>query len=51
MRIAAQAEVDYAIAEVYETDVGKVKVGQRASIISEHGGFAGKIKGTVDHIG
>jgi HlyD family secretion protein len=41
----------YAIAEVYETDVGKVKVGQRASIVSEHGGFAGKIKGTVDHIG
>lgn len=41
----------YAIAEVYETDVGKVKVGQRASIISEHGGFTGEIQGTVDHIG
>lgn len=40
----------YAIAEVYETDVGKVKVGQRASIISEHGGFTGEIQGTVDHI-
>jgi HlyD family secretion protein len=41
----------YAIAEVYETDVGKVKVGQRASIISEHGGFTGEIQGIVDHIG
>jgi HlyD family secretion protein len=41
----------YAIAEVYETDVGQVKVGQRALIISEHGGFTGEIQGTVDHIG
>ena len=41
----------YAIAEVYETDVGRVKVGQRATIISEHGGFEGKLRGAVDHIG
>ena len=41
----------YAIAEVYETDVGRVKVGQRATVISEHGGFEGKLQGTVDHIG
>ena len=41
----------YAIAEVYETDVNKVKVGQRATIISEHGGFEGQLQGTVDHIG
>ena len=41
----------YAIAEVYETDVGKVKVGQPATVISEHGGFEGKLQGTVDHIG
>jgi HlyD family secretion protein len=41
----------YAIAEIYETDVGKIRVGQRASIISEHGGFAGAVHGTVDHIG
>ncbi len=41
----------YAIAEVYETDVGRVKVGQRATVISEHGGFAGKLQGTVDHVG
>ena len=41
----------YAIAEIYETDVSKIKVGQRASIISEHGGFAGTLHGTIDHIG
>lgn len=41
----------YAIAEVYETDIGRVKVGQKATVISEHGGFAGKLQGTVDHIG
>jgi HlyD family secretion protein len=41
----------YAIAEVYETDVGKIKLGQQATVISEHGGFEGEVSGTVDHIG
>ena len=41
----------YAIAEVYETDISRVKVGQRATVVSEHGGFEGKLQGTVDHIG
>jgi HlyD family secretion protein len=41
----------YAVAEVYETDVGKLQVGQRASIVSEHGGFAGTLHGKVEHIG
>ena len=41
----------YAIAEVYETDVGLVQPGQRATVISEHGGFEGEIHGTIDHIG
>lgn len=41
----------YAIAEVYETDVGMVKVGDQAEVVSEHGGFVGKLKGTVDHVG
>lgn len=40
----------YAIAEVYETDVSKVKVGQRATVVSEHGGFEEKLQGTVDQI-
>jgi len=46
-----QTDQMYAIAEVYETDVGKVKLGQRATVISENGGFAGMLQGTVDHIG
>ncbi len=41
----------YAVAEVYETDVGKLRVGQRAKVVSEHGGFKGSIQGTIDHIG
>lgn len=41
----------YALAEVYETDVGQVKVRQPATIVSEHGGFDGKLQGTVDHVG
>ena len=41
----------YAIAEVYETDISKVKIGQPATISSEYGGFEGKLKGTVEHLG
>ena len=41
----------YAIAEVYETDVGLVEAGQRATVISEHGGFDGEIHGAVDYVG
>ena len=41
----------YAIAEVYETDISKVSVGQTATISSEYGGFDGKLKGTVEHLG
>jgi HlyD family secretion protein len=39
----------YVVAEVYETDVGLVKVGQPATITSA--AFAGKIEGTVERIG
>ncbi len=41
----------YAIAEVYETDIGKVSIGQPATVSSEYGGFSGKLKGTVEHLG
>lgn len=41
----------YAIAEVYETDILKVEVGQPATIASEYGGFSDTIRGTVEHIG
>ncbi|MEL6139733.1 MAG: HlyD family efflux transporter periplasmic adaptor subunit, partial [Cyanobacteria bacterium J06628_6] len=46
-----QTDQMVAIAEVYETDVGLIQPGQRATIISEHGGFAGDIHGTITHVG
>ena len=46
-----QTDQMYAIAEVYETDIAKVKIGQTATIQSEYGGFGGEIKGIVEHIG
>ncbi|MUH01018.1 HlyD family efflux transporter periplasmic adaptor subunit [Scytonema sp. UIC 10036] len=41
----------YAIAEVYETDIAKVRLGHQATITSEYGGFQGELKGKVDGIG
>lgn len=41
----------YAIAEVYETEITKVKVGQRATILSEYGGLQGEVHGRVDQVG
>ena len=41
----------YAIAEVYETEITKIELGQKAVIESEYGGFEGKIAGEVTHIG
>jgi HlyD family secretion protein len=40
----------YVQAEVYEADLPKVHKGQRASIVSEYGGFEGKIFGTVENL-
>jgi HlyD family secretion protein len=39
----------YAVAEVYETDVGKVRLGQQTTITSK--AFVGKLQGTVAQIG
>ncbi len=39
------------IAEVYETDVPKLAVGQRAEITSENGGFTNDLGGTVESVG
>jgi HlyD family secretion protein len=46
-----QTDQMYAIAEVYETDVGKIQAGQPATIVSENGGFKGEVHGTVEQIG
>ncbi|GCL41027.1 DevB family ABC exporter membrane fusion protein [Dolichospermum planctonicum] len=44
-----QTQQMYVVAEVYETDIKKVRLGQKAIITSE--AFPGKIKGTVADIG
>ncbi|MEO0397292.1 MAG: efflux RND transporter periplasmic adaptor subunit [Cyanobacteria bacterium P01_A01_bin.137] len=41
----------YVVAEVYETDVGLVEVGQQATITSRNGAFEGILSGTVETIG
>jgi HlyD family secretion protein len=38
-----------AVAEVYQTDIGKVKLGQKAAITGQ--AFSGEVKGTVSEIG
>jgi HlyD family secretion protein len=45
----AKTDQMYAIAEVYETDIGRVHVGQRATITSP--AFAEPLQGTVERIG
>ncbi|WP_008309092.1 efflux RND transporter periplasmic adaptor subunit [Leptolyngbya sp. PCC 6406] len=41
----------YVVAEVYETDVGLVAVGQRANITSRNGAFDQTLTGTVEQVG
>lgn len=45
-----QTDKMYVIAEVYETDVTRVAVGQRATMNSENGGFSETLHGTVEFI-
>ena len=40
-----------AVAEVLESDIGRVRLGQKATISSENQAFAGQIQGTVIEIG
>lgn len=44
-----QTDQMYVTAEVYETDIGRVQVGQRATIKTDK--LIGNLKGTVDEIG
>jgi HlyD family secretion protein len=46
-----QTERMMVVAEVYESDIGKVRLGQQASITSETGAFAGELSGIVSQIG
>ncbi|MEM7581482.1 MAG: HlyD family efflux transporter periplasmic adaptor subunit [Cyanobacteria bacterium P01_A01_bin.80] len=46
-----QTKQMYVLTEVYESDILKVKTGQKAKINSEYGGFQGEISGEVEKIG
>lgn len=46
-----QTQQMYAVAEVYETDIQRIEVGQRATVISENGGLEQALQGVVEHIG
>jgi HlyD family secretion protein len=41
----------FVIAEVAEDSIGKVRIGQNATITSDNGAFSGELKGTVTEIG
>jgi HlyD family secretion protein len=47
----ARTQQMYAIAEVYETDITRVRPGQRVTLSTEYGGFKDKLLGTVQGIG
>lgn len=46
-----QTDAMYALAEVYEGDIDRVAVGQRAIVRSEYGGFEGELAGIVEQVG
>ena len=46
-----QTEQMMVIAEVYESDISKIKIGQKATIKSEGGAFENTLQGTVNQIG
>jgi HlyD family secretion protein len=47
----ARTQQMYAIAEVYETDITRVRSGQRVTLSTEYGGFKDKLRGTVQDVG
>ena len=46
----AQTDFMEVVAEVYETDISRIRPGQQARITSEHGGFTGELSGHVREI-
>jgi HlyD family secretion protein len=47
----AQTDRMYAVVEVPEIDISKIKIGQSAVITSEYNSFSGELAGTVEAIG
>jgi HlyD family secretion protein len=46
-----QTDQMFVIAEIPEDSIGKVRVGQSATITSDNGAFSGQIKGNITEIG
>lgn len=46
-----QTDQMYAVAEIYESDIAKIRPGQTASITSPSNAFPSQLRGTVDQIG
>ena len=46
----ARTQQMYAVAEVYETDISRVKVGQRVTLSTEYGGFKDSLQGIVQSV-
>ena len=49
LEIGASDQME-ALVEVYESDINRVRIGQRASFTSENGGFSGSLSGVVNRI-
>ncbi|MFM8278019.1 MAG: HlyD family efflux transporter periplasmic adaptor subunit [Cyanobium sp.] len=49
LELGANARME-ALLEVYESDIGRVRPGQRVTISSESGGFQGRLQGVVSRI-
>jgi HlyD family secretion protein len=47
----AKTDRMFAVAEISETDIGKVRVGQKATVKSEYNGFTGEVRGIVEQVG
>jgi HlyD family secretion protein len=46
-----QTDQMFVVAEVAEDSIGKVRIGQNATITSDNGAFSGELKGTIAEIG
>jgi HlyD family secretion protein len=49
LELGASAQME-ALVEVYESDIGRVRLGQAVSLVSENGGFQGSLAGRVIRI-
>ncbi|NDD44541.1 MAG: HlyD family efflux transporter periplasmic adaptor subunit, partial [Synechococcaceae bacterium WB9_4xB_025] len=49
LEVGASQEME-ALIEVYESDVNRIRLGQAVTLVSENGGFSGRLEGEVMRI-